>query len=258
MFATAANGGTLAAFDGRYVLAGCATCQAGRGARNSDGRIFEPEHGSHLVPDRGANMKVYRWLCGACAGVACLAVLFCGVPAAFGQAETDSANAKVSKRLIADYGYWSRTQVPPYSSAQIPFQKMTHINHAGVNFDNTGSLQVPDGFLEPELLEKAHSHGVKVMLLLGGDFSGVEATPGALAKLLKNVHAFIQKHGYNGIDLDWSIPRARRTRRSSAACCSACARYCRRANTSSPPTCLRGVAMATTFRTASTSWTTSM
>ncbi len=151
-------------------------------------------------------MKVYRWLCGACAGVACLAVLFCGVPAAFGQAETDSANAKVSKRLIADYGYWSRTQVPPYSSAQIPFQKMTHINHAGVNFDNTGSLQVPDGFLEPELLEKAHSHGVKVMLLLGGDFSGVEATPGALAKLLKNVHAFIQKHGYNGIDLDWEYP----------------------------------------------------
>jgi hypothetical protein len=25
------------------------------------------------------------------------------------------------KRLVADYGYWSRTQTPPYSAAQIPF-----------------------------------------------------------------------------------------------------------------------------------------
>ena len=29
------------------------------------------------------------------------------------------------KRLIADYGYWSRTQTPPYSSAQIPFRELT-------------------------------------------------------------------------------------------------------------------------------------
>ncbi len=39
------------------------------------------------------------------------------------------------KRLVGDYGYWSRTQNPPYSSAQIPFNKLTHINHAGVNFN---------------------------------------------------------------------------------------------------------------------------
>jgi GH18 family chitinase len=53
------------------------------------------------------------------------------------------------KRLVADYGYWSRTQNPPYSSAQIPFRKMTHLNHAGVSFNSDGSLSGPQVGLEP-------------------------------------------------------------------------------------------------------------
>jgi hypothetical protein len=75
------------------------------------------------------------------------------------------------KRLVGDYGYWSRTQTPPYSSAQIPFDMVTHINHAGVSFLADGSLSVPDGFLEPALLQRAHAAGVKVLLLLGGRLS---------------------------------------------------------------------------------------
>ncbi|MBV9760083.1 MAG: hypothetical protein JO340_05935 [Acidobacteriaceae bacterium] len=55
--------------------------------------------------------------------------------------------SETGKRLVADYGYWSRTQTPPYSAAQIPFRKFTHINHAGVGFGAKGNLQVPDGFL---------------------------------------------------------------------------------------------------------------
>jgi GH18 family chitinase len=53
------------------------------------------------------------------------------------------------KRLVADYCYWSRTQNPPYSSAQIPFRKMTHLNHAGVSFNSDGSLSGPRVGLEP-------------------------------------------------------------------------------------------------------------
>ena len=59
---------------------------------------------------------------------------------------------QLPKRLVGDYGYWSRTQTPPYSSAQIPFEKLTHINHDGVSFNADGSLSVPSGFLEPELI----------------------------------------------------------------------------------------------------------
>lgn len=110
------------------------------------------------------------------------------------------------KRLVADYGYWSKTQNPPYGSAQIPFHKMTHINHAGVNFNADGSLSVPDGFLEPDLITKAHAAGVKVGLLLGGDFSGIEANPAVLDTLMANLLPFITSNGYDGLDVDYEYP----------------------------------------------------
>lgn len=110
------------------------------------------------------------------------------------------------KRLVADYGYWSRTQTPAYGSAQIPFHKLTHINHAGVGFNADGSLSVPGGFLEPALISKAHAAGVKVLLLLGGDFTGLEGTAGGLATLLGNLRTFITANGYDGLDIDWEYP----------------------------------------------------
>ncbi|SPF41322.1 Glycoside hydrolase, family 18 [Candidatus Sulfotelmatobacter kueseliae] len=109
------------------------------------------------------------------------------------------------KRIVADYGYWSRTQDPPYGHEQIPYHKLTHINHAGVSFNADGSLSVPDGFLEPELNKKAHDAGVKVMLLLGGDFNGLE-TSGAVEALVDNIAAFEQEHHYDGVDMDWEYP----------------------------------------------------
>ena len=95
------------------------------------------------------------------------------VAAAFAQ---DALPNHLSKRVVADYGYWSKYQTPAYGAAQIPFHKVTHINHAGVGFDSTGTLSVPQGFIEPELNNKAHAAGVKVMLLLGGDFVGLESS----------------------------------------------------------------------------------
>ena len=119
---------------------------------------------------------------------------------------TAQAQQPFPKRLVADYGYWSRTQTPPYSSAQIPFGKLTHINHAGVGFNADGSLTVPSGFLEPALIAKAHAAGVRVMLLLGGDFPGLETSAGGLPTLLANLQTFITANGYDGLDIDWEYP----------------------------------------------------
>jgi chitinase len=117
--------------------------------------------------------------------------------------------SRLPKRIVADYGYWSRTQDPPYSHKQIPYQELTHINHAGVSINADGSLYVPpppDGFLEPELNQQAHNAGVKVLLLLGGDFSGLETTPGAVEALVANIADFANKHDYDGVDIDWEYP----------------------------------------------------
>ncbi len=109
------------------------------------------------------------------------------------------------KRIVADYGYWSKYQNPAYSHAQIPYYKLTHINHAGVSFDAAGNLSVPDGFIEPELNNRAHAAGVKVMLLLGGDFYGLE-TSGAVETLVDNLAAFAKQYRYDGFDIDWEYP----------------------------------------------------
>ena len=117
-----------------------------------------------------------------------------------------NSTTALPKRLVADYGYWSRTQTPPYSSDQIPFKMLTHINHAGVGFNADGSLTVPDGFLEPALIKKAHAADVKVILLLGGDFTGMETTAAGMSTLVKNLESFITEHDYDGVDIDWEYP----------------------------------------------------
>ena len=46
---------------------------------------------------------------------------------------------------------------------------------------------------------------MKVLLLLGGDFPGLEAS-GKMQTLVDNVAAFEKQYGYDGVDIDWEYP----------------------------------------------------
>jgi chitinase len=126
-------------------------------------------------------------------------------------AQSAATTPALPKRLVADYGYWSKYQTPPYGAAQIPINMMTHILHAGINIDGSadGSIDVPDGFVEPLLISKAHGAGVKVFILLGGDagaFSTVAASDTLRVVLVENLWNFAQQYGYDGVDIDWEYP----------------------------------------------------
>jgi chitinase len=127
-----------------------------------------------------------------------------------------SAQAQqLTKRVVADYDLWSKYADPPYtySAAQIPYDKLTHIIHAGVPFGADGTLAVPDGFIEPDLITNAHAVGVKVMLLIGGDVPALENNRTLLNTVVANVQTFVIENGYDGVDLDWEYPQTPADRR---------------------------------------------
>jgi chitinase len=114
------------------------------------------------------------------------------------------------KRLIADYGYWSKSSNPPYSSDNIPFDKVSHVNHdVGLEVNLDGTITVTNSYLEPQLLTRAHAANVLVMVLLGGPgatYNSVCGNPTLREKLVNEITSFIKTHGYDGADVDWEYP----------------------------------------------------
>lgn len=74
-------------------------------------------------------------------------------------------------RLLAYYGYWDRWNTPTYDASNIPYNQLTHIVHDSIGPASAadGTLSIPPGFLEPELISRAHAAGVKVEICISGN-----------------------------------------------------------------------------------------
>jgi chitinase len=132
-------------------------------------------------------------------------------------AQTPSAG---SKRLLGYYPEWSKYNNPPYvySADQIPYRQLTHISHAFVLLDSKadGTMKIPFGFIEPTLISKAHAAGVKVLVSIGGGdgiqgprFNRMARVEAYRQAFVHNVHDFLERNGYDGVDIDWEVPNAR-------------------------------------------------
>jgi len=122
-----------------------------------------------------------------------------------------------SKRLLGYYPEWSKTQVPPYTAEQIPYAKLTHIAHAFLllTAKADGTLRIPKGMVEPELIANAHLAGVKVLVSIGGGdgiqgprFNKMARSEKTRQAFVANVRDFLVTNGYDGVDVDWEIPNA--------------------------------------------------
>jgi chitinase len=114
------------------------------------------------------------------------------------------------RHVLAYYTSWSK---PAYSAANIPYAKLTHICHAFLLPGADGSLPVPSGFLEANLIPSAHAQGVKVLVSVGGasgsaNFSTIAADAVARANFVAQVKAFLLANSYDGVDLDWEFPQS--------------------------------------------------
>jgi chitinase len=127
-------------------------------------------------------------------------------------AQTDSVPAK---RLVGYYPEWAKENTPPYTAKQIPYSKLTHIEHAFVLVASgaNGDLYIPPKMIEPDLISKAHAAGVKVLVSIGGggggqgvQFNKMSASETARENFVSNVAAFLNKYGYDGVDIDWEVP----------------------------------------------------
>jgi chitinase len=132
-----------------------------------------------------------------------------------------------ASRLLSYYPAWAKYQSPPYTAAQIPYTEMTNIVHAFLLLDanGRGGFHLYDrNFIEPALISSAHAAGVKVQVSVGGGvaaqakaFRKVAASKAARRTFASNVHAFLVKYGYDGVDIDWEVPVAPRDTKNCTA-----------------------------------------
>ncbi|HEX6361378.1 MAG TPA: glycoside hydrolase family 18 protein [Albitalea sp.] len=123
-------------------------------------------------------------------------------------------------RVVA---YWLASpaparQVPP---ERIPAARLTHLNVAFATPDAQGALALapstldghgPVPFAGLRALKKRHPH-LRTLISVGGwagsaHFSDLALTPQSRARFAESGVAFLRRHGFDGIDIDWEFPVA--------------------------------------------------
>jgi chitinase len=128
-----------------------------------------------------------------------------------------SVHGKSPDHTIAGYyvswGAYGRN----YTPRDIDATKLTHIIYAFANID-TGELMLGDTAVDPrnfaELRHlKQKNDRLKLLIAVGGwagskHFSDAAATELDRKRLADSAVAFLRKHGFDGIDVDWEYPVA--------------------------------------------------
>lgn len=110
--------------------------------------------------------------------------------------------------VVGYYPAWLKSTLP---AENIQYENLTHINHAFAWPEADGSIVAYDNLIYPQLNQKAHREGKKVLIALGGwgqsdGFSPMAANSTTRASFIQNIIEFCQRNGYDGMDIDWEFP----------------------------------------------------
>lgn len=119
-------------------------------------------------------------------------------------------DASPDYKVVGYYPSWKRNIFP---AEKVDFKNLTHIAHAFIWPNADGSLATYDNFLYPDLINKTHQAGRKIIVSIGGwgncdNFSPMTANMTTRAKFVDNVKNFCRNNGYDGVDIDWEYPQS--------------------------------------------------
>ena len=121
------------------------------------------------------------------------------------------SSANACGQVVA--GYYADWTTDTYPPSAIKMENLTHIMHAFIWPNADGSLAYRPGFLTPvpELTQRAHAAGKKVLLSLGGcgdsdGFPLMAADVATRSSFILNLTAFCLTNHYDGADIDWEYP----------------------------------------------------
>jgi chitinase len=127
-------------------------------------------------------------------------------------------------RVVCYFTSWTiyRPDIGKFQAANIDPTLCTHINYAYIGIYENGNVLVLDDWEQTLLEEVKHlmnlkqkNPNLKVLASMGGwnegstKYSHVAADPEKRATMVQSVLKYMEKHGFDGLDLDWEYPGQR-------------------------------------------------
>lgn len=118
-------------------------------------------------------------------------------------------------RVVGYYASWTDHAPRNYHVADLPADRLTHINYAFALIDREGRIVLDDpsgrGLLAGLRDLKAKHPHLKTLVSVGGwggsqRFSDVALNDASRAKFAASCAAFVAEHGLDGVDIDWEFP----------------------------------------------------
>ena len=110
-------------------------------------------------------------------------------------------------RVVLGY---SATWFDPISpAADYHFDGLTHIARSFLHAKADGAIDVPPGYFDPQLQQKAAAVGVKLLMSLGGaadnadEWVAMASDEKARGRFVETVGRLMAEHHYDGVDIDW-------------------------------------------------------